>query len=179
MIEEVTLRPIQIEDAALLAGLYSSQRDFLAPFEPVRGDEFYTIQGQRNELERSLALEQAGLGKRMLIRVGQEPAGVIAISHIVLGAFRSAYIGYFVSQEFNGCGVATRAVGKICEVAFEDLGLHRLEAGTLTDNIASQRVLEKNQFERIGISRRHLMIAGRWRDHVIFSRINDAGEPLM
>jgi ribosomal-protein-alanine N-acetyltransferase len=49
--------------------------------------------------------------------------------------------------------------------------LHRLEAGTLPDNFASQRVLEKNGFERFGLARRFLLIAGEWRDHVLFERI--------
>ena len=58
-------------------------------------------------------------------------------------------------------------------VAFGELALHRLEAGTLLDNIGSQRVLEKNGFERIGIARRYLFIGGDWRDHVLFQRVAD------
>jgi ribosomal-protein-alanine N-acetyltransferase len=49
--------------------------------------------------------------------------------------------------------------------------MHRLEAGTLVDNVASQRVLEKNGFERIGLARAYLRIAGAWRDHILFQRV--------
>jgi ribosomal-protein-alanine N-acetyltransferase len=49
--------------------------------------------------------------------------------------------------------------------------MHRLEAGTLVDNVASQRVLEKNGFERIGLARAYLRIAGEWRDHILFQRV--------
>lgn len=59
------------------------------------------------------------------------------------------------------------------EIAFGEFELHRVEAGTLVDNIASQRVLEKNGFERIGIARRFLWINGAWRDHVLFQRTVD------
>jgi ribosomal-protein-alanine N-acetyltransferase len=62
-------------------------------------------------------------------------------------------------------------VGSLVEIAFGELDLHRLEAGTLPDNSASQRVLEKNGFERYGLARRFLLIAGEWRDHVLFERI--------
>ena len=55
-------------------------------------------------------------------------------------------------------------------LAFGDLGLHRLEAGTRIDNVASQRVLEKNLFTRIGVAPRWLHIGGEWRDHVLFQR---------
>ena len=85
--------------------------------------------------------------------------------------FRSANLGYFVAREANGRGVATRAIGIALGEAFGRLGLHRVEAGTLTDNIASQRVLEKNGFERIGVARDYLRIAGVWRDHVLFQRL--------
>ena len=57
--------------------------------------------------------------------------------------------------------------------AFGPLGLHRVEAGTLVDNGASQRVLEKNGFERIGVAPSYLRIAGAWRDHILFQRLAD------
>jgi ribosomal-protein-alanine N-acetyltransferase len=34
-------------------------------------------------------------------------------------------------------------------------------------------VLEKNGFERIGLARRYLKIAGEWRDHFLFQRVAD------
>jgi len=42
------------------------------------------------------------------------------------------------------------------------------------DNIASQRVLEKNGFDRIGLARGFLRIAGDWRDFYLFQRIAEA-----
>ncbi|MBV8301818.1 MAG: GNAT family N-acetyltransferase, partial [Candidatus Dormibacteraeota bacterium] len=52
-----------------------------------------------------------------------------------------------------------------------ELELHRLQAATLVRNRASQRVLEKNRFESIGVARRYLYIAGRWQDHVLYARV--------
>jgi ribosomal-protein-alanine N-acetyltransferase len=53
-------------------------------------------------------------------------------------------------------------------VAFEELGLHRIEAGTLLHNVRSQRVLERNGFVRFGVAPAYLKIAGAWQDHVLF-----------
>jgi [ribosomal protein S5]-alanine N-acetyltransferase len=41
----------------------------------------------------------------------------------------------------------------------------------LLDNLASQRVLDKNGFERIGIARRYLRIDNCWQDHILFERL--------
>jgi ribosomal-protein-alanine N-acetyltransferase len=85
----------------------------------------------------------------------------------------SANLGYWVAERANGRGFATKAVGELVPIAFGELVLHRLEAGTLVDNVASQRVLEKNGFEQFGIARGYLHIGGQWRDHVLFQLLAD------
>jgi ribosomal-protein-alanine N-acetyltransferase len=67
--------------------------------------------------------------------------------------------------------VAPAAVSRAVQIALEDLALHRLQAATLLRNHASQRVLEKNGFERIGVARDYLRIAGRWQDHILFGLV--------
>jgi [ribosomal protein S5]-alanine N-acetyltransferase len=96
-----------------------------------------------------------------------------ALSNVVRGPLQSANLGYWVAERANGRGLATKAVGEVIPIAFGELGLHRLEAGTLVDNVASQRVLEKNGFEQIGIARDYLHIGGAWRDHMLFQRLAD------
>nr|WP_315850337.1 GNAT family protein [Arthrobacter woluwensis] len=59
------------------------------------------------------------------------------------------------------------------EHGFSTLGLHRLEAGTLLHNTASQRVLLKNGFTVFGTAPRYLRIQGRWQDHRLFQRLNE------
>ena len=78
-----------------------------------------------------------------------------------------------MDEGHTGRGLASAALAEIVDFGFGELELHRLEAGTLVDNVASQRVLEKNGFERFGLAKRLLLIAGEWRDHVLFERIAD------
>jgi ribosomal-protein-alanine N-acetyltransferase len=157
------IRPLRPEDAAELAALLVENRAFLAPFEPLREEEFFTVAGQRERIE---AVGSAAFA----ILWDEQIAGTLTISNIVYGPFRSANLGYWVAERLNGRGLATKAVGEVVEMAFGRLGLHRLEAATLVDNRASQRVLEKNRFERIGVAARYLEIAGEWRDHLLFQR---------
>jgi ribosomal-protein-alanine N-acetyltransferase len=69
--------------------------------------------------------------------------------------------------------VATAAVAAVVRIAFSDLGLHRLQADTLVHNTASQRVLARNGFTRIGLAPRSLRIAGRWQDHVLHQLLEE------
>ena len=171
MIEQVELRPVHPSDAELLLALCSSQREFLAQYDPERPDGFYTVAGQRAGLQHSVAQRELDIRHRFLILLDGSPVGSLSISNVVRGPFQSANLGYWVAEQVNGRGVATRAVTEACRWAFEDGRLHRLEAGTLIDNVASQRVLEKNGFQRIGIAPDYLRIAGVWSDHVLFQRI--------
>jgi ribosomal-protein-alanine N-acetyltransferase len=167
---EVTLRPLEVDDAALLASLYVRNREFMAPFDPDRPDDFYTAEGQRQALEALVRDRANDRRYRFLISSGDVPAGAISVSNIVRGPFQNASIGYWVSEDLNGRGIATAAVGLVAGWAFGPGGFHRLEAGTLVDNLRSQAVLRRNRFSRIGLSRNYLHIGGTWRDHILFAR---------
>jgi [ribosomal protein S5]-alanine N-acetyltransferase len=165
----VTLRPLLPEDAEELARLYRANREFLASNEPVRPPEFFTPEGQRQRIA-----ERAADGfHQFAILDGEALAGTINLFHIVREALQSGTIGYWVDHARNGRGLATGAVGEMLGYAFGELGLHRIEAATLVDNLASQRVLEKNGFERIGLARRFLRIDDEWRDFLLFQRLAD------
>ena len=112
-----------------------------------------------------------------MITVADEPVGRVNLNNVVLGAFCSADLGYWVDQSHNGRGVATAAVAGVVRVAFTELGLHRVQAGTLLHNRGSQRVLGRNGFSPIGVARRYLNIAGRWQDHLLFQRLADGPSP--
>ncbi len=59
-------------------------------------------------------------------------------------------------------------------LSFTALNLHRLGANTLVHNLRSQRVLEKNGFDRIGLAPKYLQIDGEWQDAVLYQVVNEA-----
>lgn len=157
------IRPLAERDARALLRLRLENRSFLAPFDPIRPESFFTL-----ETQTAIARNPDGL--RFAILDDRALAGTIVLSNVSLGPFLSSNVGYWVSADRNGRGLASRAVAELSEHAFGELGLHRLEAGTLVDNLASQRVLAKNGFELIGLARNYLHINGAWRDHLLFQR---------
>ncbi|MGN6796018.1 MAG: GNAT family N-acetyltransferase [Streptosporangiaceae bacterium] len=162
-------RLLAIDDVPVLAELYRANRDFLAPWEPLRPEDYYTVDGQRALVEGALARLDAGMAHpRVILNEAGQVAGRINLSDIVRGPFQSASLGYWVSEKENGRGLATAAVRETVAVALGELGLHRVQAGTLLHNAGSQRVLERNGFTRIGVAPAYLNIAGRWQDHILF-----------
>jgi ribosomal-protein-alanine N-acetyltransferase len=94
-----------------------------------------------------------------------EIVGQITLSQIFRKGFQNAYLGYRLFNGFTGNGYMTQAVNVVLRFAFEQLGLHRVEANVQPDNRPSIAVLERTGFVKEGFSRRYLKIGGRWRDH--------------
>jgi [ribosomal protein S5]-alanine N-acetyltransferase len=171
-------RLVTLDDVPVVAALYRANRDFLAPWEPVRDDEFYTETGQQVVIEQTLERYAAGTCvPHVILDHSGQVAGRINLNDIVRGAFHSCNLGYWVSAAANGRGLATAAVGEMARLAFGSFGLHRVQAATLLHNAASQRVLERNGFVRIGMAPAYLNIAGRWQDHLLFQLIAPGGNP--
>jgi ribosomal-protein-alanine N-acetyltransferase len=176
---EVAIRQALRADAEAVAALFAAQRAHLAPWDPRREPGFFTRAGQCARLSAAERDRAAGTAYRFLILEGGELAGEVAITSVVRRSFQSASLGYWVAGERCGRGVATAAVAAICAFAFDELDLHRLEAGTLLHNIGSQIVLDRNGFAPFGVAAGYLRIAGAWCDHVLFQRTCECPcEPL-
>jgi [ribosomal protein S5]-alanine N-acetyltransferase len=166
-------RLITLDDAPALAELLRANRAFLAPWEPQRDDVYFTDAGQRADIELALARHKQGNALPCVI-LDQAGAvvGRITLNGIVRGAFQSCSVGYWLSAAATGRGLATTALREVMADAFGELGLHRIQAETLPHNLASQRVLERNGFVRIGMAPTYLKIAGRWQDFILYQVIN-------
>jgi [ribosomal protein S5]-alanine N-acetyltransferase len=167
-------RLITPEDAGALAELLRDNREFLAPWDPVRSEEYFTAAGQRAVIADALERHADGTTLPLVIldEAGQL-AGRITLNNIVRGPLLSCSVGYWVGATENGRGLATTALQETIAAAFTKLGLHRIQAETLPHNVASQRVLAKNGFVRIGMAPRYLKIAGQWQDFILYQLIND------
>ncbi|MEP7042357.1 MAG: GNAT family protein [Dokdonella sp.] len=98
-------------------------------------------------------------------RDGADLVGVINVTHIVLGVFRSAYLGYYVFAGREGQGFMRAGLRAAVRHAFKTLQLHRLEANIQPGNTASIALAKSCGFSLEGYSKRYLKINGRWRDH--------------
>jgi ribosomal-protein-alanine N-acetyltransferase len=169
----ITIRPIALDDAETISALRRDSREHLAPWEPDKGEASFTAEGVRESIQASVERAEAGTALSYVIADGARVVGGIMLNSIVRGPyFRSCSFGYWVAASEAGRGVATEAVRLAKQVAFSELELKRVQAETLPNNRASQKVLLRNGFEPIGMAPAYLKIAGEWQDHLLFQALN-------
>ena len=169
-------RLVTLGDLPALAGLLRTNREFLAPYEPIRDDDYSTVDGQGKVIGTALDQHEHGSTlPHVILDNSGRVVGRITLNEIMRGPLQSCSLGYWVGADDNGRGLATAAVQDIMRVAFDELGLHRIQAGTLLHNVRSQRVLERNGFVRYGVAPKYLKIAGEWQDHALYQVVTTVG----
>lgn len=91
--------------------------------------------------------------------------GFVNISEIIRGPYLRASVGYGAFVPFAGNGYMSEGFELILKFAFNDLGLHRLEADIQPGNMASVNLVKRVGFQYEGFSPRFIYIRGIWRDH--------------
>ena len=154
---EIVLRPFTEDDVPAITGACQD------PEIPrwTRVPSPYTEEDARafvaGATEGSFALVDARTGE-LLGSIGVRPVGD-----------GIGQIGYWITREARGRGVATRALRMISEWAFETLELARLQLITQPENRASQRVAETAGFQREGVLRAYAELKGRRPDFHMYS----------
>ncbi|WP_041702482.1 GNAT family N-acetyltransferase [Clostridium perfringens] len=171
--ERLAFRNLTPENTEEMLDYYIRNEEHLRQYEPTRDSGFYTYEGQKEILTESFRQFIDGTSIDLGIFKDEKLIGKIKLSNIVYGILRNAFVGYSIDKEHQGKGYMKEALNTVCSYAFEEMGLHRLEASTLIENSRSQGVLKACGFNELGISEKYLYINGEWRDHKIFYKVND------
>lgn len=168
----VTLRAPQPKDFLSWHRLRRESRAFLKPYEPrwTEADLSRLVYRARLRRSRMEALRGTDFTFFVFIEEDREMrlAGGLTLSNIRRRAAQHVSLGYWMGEKYAGQGLMTDAVATVLPFVFDTLGLHRIHAAFLPDNIASRRVLEKNGFREEGYAENYLQIDGHWADHVMF-----------
>ena len=87
--------------------------------------------------------------------------------------FKAAEVWFKIHKDFWRMGYTTEALIKLLDFGFNQLHLHRIEAGCAVENIASRKVLEKAGMTKEGIKRKNLPIRGEWKDSYFYGILAD------
>ncbi len=84
---------------------------------------------------------------------------------------KDSEIGYYLLQEEYSKGIMTEAVRQICEIAFEKLDIIRITGVVYEPNIASRKVLEKNNFLFEGVMKKAVIKNKNIYDLCIYGKV--------
>lgn len=171
--KNVTLRNFTPGDADNLLEYYKKNKEYLAPFEPARDSNFYTLENQVSLLNESYKQLLNGTSIDMGIFKEDKLIGKIKLSNIVYGSLKSGILGYSIDKEEQGHGYMRESVNLFLKYIFEECDLHRVEASAMVDNIKSRNVLSGCGFKLVGVNEKYLLINGRWKDHATYYLIKE------
>lgn len=111
-----------------------------------------------------------------LVKTLQDGAicGVINLNVITYEALCSAYVSYFGVAGQAEKGYMKEGMLQVIRYAFDELGLHRLEANIQPGNLASVGLARSTGFKYEGFSPRFLKINGVWCDHERWAVLADS-----
>jgi ribosomal-protein-alanine N-acetyltransferase len=159
--ERLVLRKLRVEDAEdmfeygqdpeiAFRGMWSP----LGSLEESRADIAEAIESYAAGSLIGWAIEHRA-DRKMIGRIGLGPYS--RLNH-------RAEIGYAMHRAYWGLGLATEAVRGVLGFAFQEMGLNRVQAIVLPDNIGSIRVLEKAGMQREGLLRGYQYVRGEYQD---------------
>jgi ribosomal-protein-alanine N-acetyltransferase len=171
----IYLRYPQMSDFAAWAALRGESREFLSPWEPTWAIDELSRSAFRRRIRRYQREIRGDQSYPFFVFRKEDDLlmGGCTLSNVRRGVTQSAAIGYWIGQHHARRGHMYAALTTMRPFVFQVLGLHRLEAACIPENVASRALLLKVGFHEEGLARRYLQINGEWRDHVLFALLED------
>ncbi|WP_145047569.1 MULTISPECIES: GNAT family N-acetyltransferase [Paenibacillus] len=168
--QRIYIRLLSVEDARDMLSLQIRNREV---FEKITASErteaFYTLEGQVALLEKWVQAKEDGTRYSfgIFLRSTDELIGEVSMFEIELNMAKKWIVGYVLDQHHNGQGYMSEALQLLFDFALHEVGIERLEAGALPDNIGSIKVLEKAGFRQTGVQ--SIVVNGILKEHVMYA----------
>lgn len=154
----ITLRQLTEADAADIFVTINSQREYLGKWLPfVKHTK--SVSDTQAFVNSIIDLPEEIMEYTFTIRIDGCLAGLIGFKSTDR-ANRKTEIGYWLSESFQGRGIITKSVKRLCEFAFQELNMNRIQIKCAVGNSASIAVAERLGFVREGIERDGELLSG-------------------
>jgi len=166
----ITLRKPEERD---IVSIYDGVKDPMIPKYtripanyPLANAEHYVRERSPNGFTRRTELQ-------LVIEYDEEFVGAISFHSMALEDARTE-IGYWLTVDARGKGIATASTKLLTQFGFENIGFYRIEALINASNLASQRVILNSGFQQEGVLREKCCRDdGSREDMVIFSALRN------
>jgi ribosomal-protein-serine acetyltransferase len=167
--EEITLHVPKIEEAERFYAVIDRNREHLGKwldFVPKTTDPDVT----RGVIERWCRASAEETGFNYVIEYRGSIVGACGAPRLAKNQ-HSAEIGYWLSEDVQGRGIATRCCLSLLRWLFEDRKLNRVEIRAAAPNRKSRAVAERLGFKLDGILRENVFLNGKYYDEAIYSML--------
>lgn len=126
-----------------------------------------------NDAKEWISMVEQHDGKNGIFRaivVNGEYVGNISVEKMSDVRCKDSEIGYLLLTDKWSNGIMTEAVNQICSIAFLELDIIRITGLVYKPNIASKRVLEKNNFVLEGIMKKAVLKNGNIFDLCLYGK---------
>jgi ribosomal-protein-alanine N-acetyltransferase len=169
---EIVIEKLHGTDEKALYKFELENRTFFEEMVPTRGDDYYKPEVFKNRHESLLAEQAEGISYFYLIK--DENGSILGRINLIDidESNKIGHLGYRVGQQHTGKGVAKKALQLLVETMIE-LGIKQVKAKTTTNNIASQKVLERCGFEQTETSDEEIELNGQKLKFVNYTWTNN------
>jgi ribosomal-protein-serine acetyltransferase len=170
--DDGVLRRYVMGDLEELFAAVDAERERLGEWMPWV-ERTRTVEDQRVWLERVVADEHSLDGSG--IWVGGALAGGSGMWWDGFGILGE--IGYWIASAYEGRGFVTRACRALIDIAFGELGLHRVVIRAGVENVRSRAIPERLGFTQEGILRGEGKGSRGFHDLVVYGLLEDEWPP--
>jgi len=150
---------------------YLSDQDVV---KPMGLDPFETEKDVLDEIRWYASIYEEGTGIRWGITLKDfgKVIGSCGFLNRIPKHYR-AEVGYEVSKDYWGQGIASEALEAVVKYGYHHLQLERIEALIEPANVPSQKLVEKQGFIREGLLRHYEFARGKFDDLYMYSIIKE------
>jgi RimJ/RimL family protein N-acetyltransferase len=173
MAESVIIEPIARDDHEGIFRLVNAERERLLPWFPITCANCKDARSARSYIKELMARMKRQEHFCFVMRdyEGGDPIGLVFLNEFdrIVNKCEAAY---FISSIYERKGLTTLGVYWAVDYAFTRLGMQKVYARVVPENIASCKVLENCGFQREGLLRRDFRSSeGKLHDVYIYSNL--------
>ena len=167
---DISLRQLEQVDAFDIFNTIDNERDYLGkwlPFVETTKDLSHT----KGFVDAAVDAQEDKFEYIFTIRLRNEFVGLIGFKSTDKQN-KKTEIGYWLSEKYQKQGIVTKSVNRLCDFAFNDLELNRVQIKCAVKNISSKNIPKKLGFHIEGIERHGELLSGNiFTDLEVYSKL--------
>ncbi|MDD4490660.1 MAG: GNAT family protein [Paludibacter sp.] len=167
---DIELAQLTNEDVVAIFNTIDSQRDYLGKWLPFV--EFTKqLSDSASFVKSVIDAPEDKFEYVFTIRKQGEFVGLIGFKDTDRGNLKTE-IGYWLSEKLQKQGIVTKSVARLCDFAFQEMGMNRVQIKCAIGNTSSINVPKRLGFQFEGIERQGELLTGNiFTDLMIFSKL--------